>query len=152
MNTVSFVGVQVNSSFFPRFVMYFFVFCVQQRIHAVNCNIVFNFKINLLIECNAFDRLLNNTSISMATKAITTMSAAITAMAMVATLEPPPPSPMCCAVVASGLLVVPRFVVEVVESPSVISEPPAVVMSVVLSSVGLGVVVKGVGASVVVSF
>ena len=147
MNTVSFVGLQVNSSFPPRFVRYFTVFCVQQRIHAVNCNIVFNFKINLLIECNAFDRRLNNTSISMATKAITIMSATTTAMATVATLEPPPSPPMGCAVLASGLLVVPWFVVEVVESPSVISGPPAVVMSVVTSS---GVVVSSVGSDVVV--
>ncbi len=150
MNTVSFVGLQVNSrlSFFPKFVRYFIVFCAQQRIHAVNCNIVFNFKINLLIECNAFDRRLNNISISMATKAITTMSATTTAMAMVATLEAPPPPPMGCAVVAaSGLLVVPRFVVAVVESPSVISGSPTVVTSVVTS---LMEVVSSVGSVVIV--
>ncbi len=78
-----------------------------------------------LTECIAFDRFLNSTSItnSMATKAITTMSTTTTAMAMVATLEPPPPPPMGCAVVASGLLVVPRFVFAVVESPPVISGP-----------------------------
>ncbi len=77
-----------------------------------------------LTECNAFVRLLNITStiISMATKAITTMSATTTAMAIVATLEPPPPPPMGCAVVASGLLGVPWFVVAVVESPSVIND------------------------------
>ena len=92
-----------------------------------------------LTECNAFDRFLNSASTitSMATKAITTMSTTTTAMAMVATLEPPPPPLMDCAVVASGLLVVPRFVVEVVESPSVISGPGSsvVVASVVICSV-----------------
>ncbi len=41
---------------------------------------------------------------------------------MVATLEPPPLPPMGCAVVASGLLGVPRVVVAVVESPSVIND------------------------------
>ncbi len=66
-----------------------------------------------------------------------TMSTTTTAMAMVAPLEPPPPPPMGCAVVASGLLVVPRFVVAVVESPSVISGPGSsvVVASVVACSV-----------------
>ncbi len=101
-------------------------------------------KINInlpmeLTECNAFDRFLNSASTitSMATKAITTMSTTTTAMAMVATLEPPPPPLMDCAVMASGLLVVPRFVVEVVESPSVISGPGSsvVVASVVTCSV-----------------
>ncbi len=89
----------------------------------------------------AFDRLLNSKStiISMATKAhyhddgdgcyVRTTS---------------PTIPMGCAVVASGLLVVPRlFVVAVVESPSVISGPPAVVMSVVPSSVDRGGVLCG---------
>ncbi len=67
----------------------------------------------------------------MVTKAITTMSTTTTAMAMVATLE------VDCGVVASGLLVVPRFVVEVIESPSVISGPGSsvVVASVVTCSV-----------------
>ncbi len=90
-----------------------------------------------LTECNAFDRLLNSTSItsSMATKAITTMSTTTTAMTMVVTLEPPPPPPKGCAVVASGLLVVPRFVVAVVESPSVISGPRSSVAPVVTCSV-----------------
>ncbi len=87
-------------------------------------------------------------------RVITTMSTNTTATAMVATLEPPPPSPMGCAVVALGLLIVPRFVV-------VISVPPAVVMSVVPSSVevvscvgesvGSGVVTSIVVASIVVA-
>ncbi len=91
-----------------------------------------------LIECNAFDRLLNNKSItiSMATKETTTMTTTTTAMVMVATLAPPPPPPMGCAVVELGLLVVPRFVVAAVESPSVISGPLAMVMSVTVSVVG----------------
>ena len=89
----------------------------------------------LPIECNAFDCFLTAqvlSPVSMATKAITTMSTTITAMAMVATLEPPP---MGCAVVASGLLVVPRFVVAVVESPSVILSLDHAGSSVVVASV-----------------
>ncbi len=74
-----------------------------------------------------------------AAKKTITMSTTTTVMAMVATLEASPPPHQW---VVLGL---PRFAVAVVESPSVISGPPAVVMSVVLS---LGEVVSCVGASV----
>ncbi len=111
-----------------------------ELLYIGNCNaftIMRRLSKSELTECNAFDRLLNSTSIasSMATKAITTMSTTTTAMTIVVTLEAPPPPPMCCAVVASGLLVVPRFVVAVVESPSVISGPGSSVAPVVTCSV-----------------
>ncbi len=149
------MNVHVNNVFFTSDVT-----CFYNSEKIMHAQVKHKLPSMELTECNAFDRLLNSTSTitSMVTKAmITTMSTIITAMAMVATLEAPPPPPMDCAVVASGLPVVPRFVVAVVESPSVISGPPAVVMSVVPSSgvlvfaVDLGVVVEGLVTSIVVA-
>ncbi len=59
-----------------------------------------------------------------AARVITKISTTTTAMTIVVTLEPSFPPPMGCAVVASGLLVVPRFVVAEVESPSVLISGP----------------------------